>query len=160
MDIKIIAVMLAAIALAGALGYYFYIYPTNGDFLFGRNPISYSESASQILESKEVCIIGNITDTIDPQRKNMMNCGVDYASSLGGMNKSIQTYFIESGECTRLEGVTDINTCLIELNKRGCYMIFIGNELNGTPKTLDHLLYVPIGNEYANESCSIRQKVG
>jgi hypothetical protein len=159
MDIRAIVLVVAALVLIGALAYYFVVYPTSGSFLFGRNPISYSDSAAQLLNAGEVCIMGNITDTIDPQRKNIMNCGVDYASSLGAINKSVQTYFIEGNECTRLEGITDVNNCMIDLNKRGCYIIFIGNELNGTPKTLDSLLYVPIGNDYQNESCSIRKKV-
>jgi hypothetical protein len=159
MDLKIMMLAVAVLVLAGALAYYFIIYPTSGDFLFNRNPVSYEQSANQMLDSKEICIMGNITDTIDPQRKNIMNCGVDYASSLGAINKSVQSYFIEGDECTRLEGITDIDACMIDLNKRGCYIIFIGNELKGTPKTLDSLLYVPIGNEYQNESCSVKKKV-
>jgi hypothetical protein len=159
MDTKIMALAIAIMALAAALAYYFIVYPTGSGFLFGRNPVSYSDSSGQLLDAKEVCIMGNISDTIDPQRKNIMNCGVDYASSLGAINKSVQTYFIEGNECTRLEGVTDVGNCMIELNKRGCYIIFIGNSLNGTPKTLDNLIYVPIGNDYQNKSCSVKKRV-
>jgi hypothetical protein len=95
-----------------------------------------------------------VTNALDPRRQNIMNCGIGFASALGGI-KEVNAYVVEGGECTRMSGIGTIADCAREINAKGCYIIFIGNDEAG-PMTLDGLVYVPIGLQYQNMSCSVK----
>jgi hypothetical protein len=154
MDIKDAVVVVGAIALAACLCWYFYYYPIGKDFFFGRDGVSYSDANSQLQSAASVCLVENISGLVDPIRKNVMDCGIDFASSLGGI-KGVDAYVIEGSECTSLNGVGAIADCAREIHAKGCYIIFIGKN-DTAPKTLNGLVYVPIGESDVNGSCSVR----
>jgi hypothetical protein len=153
MDIKGIAVALGAAVLVACLYWHFYYVPGNGDFFFGRAEVGYSTANSQLQSSDSVCLVENISNLVDPTRMNVMNCGIDFASSLGGI-KGVEAYVIEDESCTSMAGVRGILDCAREIHANGCYIIFVGNVTG--PRTLDGLVYVPIGKTYGNGSCSVK----
>jgi hypothetical protein len=153
MDIKDIAVALGAAILVACLYWYFYYIPGSGDFFFGRGETTYSSANAQLQSAESVCLVENISGLVDPTRMNVMNCGIDFASSLGGI-KDVEAYVIEDKSCTSMAGVRTIGDCAREIHANGCYILFIGNVTG--PETLDGLIYVPIGETYANGSCSVK----
>jgi hypothetical protein len=153
MDTKDIAVALGFVALVACLYWHFYYVPGSGDFFFGRGETTYSSANAQLQSSDSVCLVENISNLVDPARMNVMNCGIDFASSLGGI-KDVEAYVIEGESCTSMAGVRTIGECAREIHANGCYIIFVGNVTG--PRTLDGLIYVPIGGTYVNNSCSVK----
>jgi hypothetical protein len=154
MDAKDAAVALGAIILAACLCYYFYYYPAGRDYFFGRADVSYASANAQLQSAGSVCIVENISGMVDPERMNIMNCGIDFAASLGGI-KGVDAYALEGDNCTSMTGLRTTGGCAMEIHAKGCYIIFIGPNETG-PRTLDGLTYVPISESYQNMSCFIR----
>ena len=154
MDIKDLAVAFGAILLVACLYYYFYYYPANRDFFLDRADVSYSTANAQLQSAESVCLVENISGLLDPTRMNIMNCGIDFAASLGGI-KNVDAYALEDENCTSMSGLGTVADCAREIHAEGCYILYIGSNESG-PRTLDGLTYVPVGESYQNMSCSIR----
>jgi|GEM_PF-7092610 len=154
MDAKDAVVVLGTIILAACLYYYFYYYPTGGDYFLGRADVSYADANAQLQSAETVCLVENISGLLDPTRMNIMNCGIDFASSLGGI-KGVDAFVLEGGSCTSMSGLGSIADCERKIHTEGCYILYIGSNETG-PRTLDGLTYVPVGNVYQNLSCSIK----
>jgi hypothetical protein len=154
MDAKDAAVVLGAIILAACLYWYFYYYTASRDYFFGRADVSYADANAQLQSAGSVCIVENISGVPDPARMNIMNCGIDFAASLGGI-KGVDAYVLEGENCTSMSGLQAISGCAREIHTKGCYILYIGSNETG-PRTLDGLTYVPVGSVYQNMSCSIK----
>ncbi|MBS3067730.1 hypothetical protein J4450_03440 [Candidatus Micrarchaeota archaeon] len=114
--------------------------------------------AEGLLASSDVFIIQDLRDVnSDVIRKNIQQCGIDFAGSTGLVGKNITIFALEGSECTTLDGVVDLNSCLNKINAATNPIINIkqGNQ----SKFYKTKLEVGISEGYAPNSCNINIKL-
>lgn len=110
--------------------------------------------ADQLLAASEVFIIQDLRDVnSDIIRKNIQQCGIDFAGSMGLAGKNITIFALEGNECTTLDGIVELNDCLDKINAATNPLINIkqGNQSTFYKTKLE----VGISEEYLPNSCNI-----
>lgn len=109
--------------------------------------------SDHLMAAQNVFIIQDLRNvTNDTIRKNIQQCGIDFAGSSGLVDKNLSIFAFEGDKCTSLDGIVDINICLDKLKFAN-----ITIQIKQADKTLiyKNKLLVGIGKNYPSKSCSI-----
>ncbi len=119
-------------------------------------PVDPEIFADQLSISDNVFIVQDLRGVSNgTSRKNIQQCGIDFAGSNGLAGKNVTILAFENNECTSLDGITDIDSCLEKMKsanvtiqiKEGTQYSFYKNKL-----------IVGIDSSYKVGSCSISVK--
>lgn len=117
-----------------------------------QKPVDPSVFAENVQNSDSLFIIQDLRDASSVSRINIMQCGVDFASSQRIAGKNIVIFAFEGKECISLDGITTIDDCSKQLNAPFIH-IKTGN-LDNTIFYKDRLL-VNVDDNYQKGECSI-----
>ncbi len=155
MDKKII---IAAVVILIFIGFYAYIHSGKIRDLLNRPKDSLHNFAKSVEKANKVIIVEDVSNTKDPYRQNIMQCGVDYATSVGAIGKNISVYILENGICYTLEKgeskKLSEGECLHDIESQNAPIIYI-EKGEGIGDSYKDLLYVKVGENYTRGECSI-----
>ena len=113
----------------------------------------YAESLGEMTNSTLLCIVEDISKTKDPIRKNIMNCGVNIASTAPLYGKNVSVYAIEDNVCYDKNGRKSINKCYDEIAKSKCFVMYIekGNEFD----SYSNMMIIGVNETFNEKGCEI-----
>lgn len=119
---------------------------------FNKTPVSPDVFVEELSNANELYIIQDLRTTNDAQiRQNIQQCGIDFASSRGLIDKNLTILAFEGTSCISLNKTESVPTCLENMNKRTTIYIQAGK----TYTFYDNLLVVGINGTYNYASCNI-----
>ena len=87
-------------------------------------------------------------------RRNILQCGVDFASSIKLVGKNLTIFAFENNTCTSIDGFRSVKEC--ENDVGSSPYIFIKEGQEGNNLFYKNKLVVNIGKNYTINSCSVR----
>ena len=150
---RMILLVIALIALAGIyLGYqYFSIEDTKVGFGTEVNLATFN---SILTNASDVYIVMDLRNVTDQEvRRNVMQCGVDLAGSMGLASKNKTFYSFDSDlGCIGVGQTYSVGYCISEMKNGIMLYIIEGNE----SQFYTDGMKVGIGKNYTSGSCSVR----
>ena len=149
---KMILLVIALIALAGIyLGYqYFSSVDTNISFGSEVNVATFNSILTNASNVYIVMDLRNVTD--QKVRRNVMQCGVDLAGSMGLAAKNLTLYSFDSDVgCIGIGQTYSVGYCISDMKNGIKLYIMEGNE----SKFYTDGMKVGIGSNYTSGSCSV-----
>lgn len=123
---------------------------------FDGIPVSPETFADELANSSHLYIVQDLRAASTPDiRKNIQQCGIDFAASRGLVGKNITIYALEANECTTLQGIVAAGTCIESIRDNMAIYIKAGN----SSAFYDKRLIVGIGPTYPTQSCNIDFRV-
>ena len=159
-SVFVIIIGITAVALS------YYIYTNHGfwqkdvmDVLTeGREELNHSKFTEDFLKYNCVDIIMDIRGIDDPQRRNVLQCGVDLSGSQGLAGMDIQIMGFDEKGCVKENESKTVQECIEEIRK-DCYIFYITKGQNKST-FYNGLLVIEEGDVYfpCMISYSISQK--
>ena len=113
----------------------------------------YAEALERMSNSTEICIVEKLDKTEDPVRRNIMNCGVNIASTAPSYGKNVSAYAIEGGKCYYTGGEKSIESCYTEIVEKGCFVMYI--EEGSTFESYSNMLIIGVNETFNEKGCEI-----
>lgn len=120
-----------------------------------KKQVGYAEALQYLTKSEKICIVEDITGTQDPIRKNIMDCGINFASTLPIYEKNMKIYAVENGKCFSSEGEREIPICSNEIKEQNCFVFFIASNETIKIESYENMLLVPVGEKLKETECMI-----
>ncbi len=148
-------VVLVLVLIAGYLVYsYSQSFDISKSLREGKKQASYEESLNSLSNSPRVCIVELLDKNEEQRRRNIMNCGVNFASTLPLYGKKLDVYVIENNVCYYTEGEKGVKDCFNEIKDKGCFVIEIKGK--GEVETYNNMISIPVGDDFSiDKDCKI-----
>jgi len=150
--IKMLIVIL--LMLVAAWFAYQYLVAGSGETLILGNQVNAQTFLSEYGKNDVLYLVMDVRDASSQQAKtNILQCGVDFASSTGLLGKNLTIYSLDTEQgCVALEGSLPIEYCMKNINDNGM-TIYIkeGNE----SRFYTNAMVVGVGQNYTSGGCSI-----
>jgi hypothetical protein len=119
-----------------------------------EKPVAIDVFAEALSASDTVFLIEDLRGAVEPARTNIMQCGVDFASSQKLANKKLVIFAFEGNDCYALEGIGTVDNCLSQIKNSPVIQIKQGN----VTQTVFYKMkaVVNVGAEYTKNDCSIK----
>jgi len=150
-------VLIAAIIILGAAIYIFYATTGPSEFRKGTE-INKETFVSLLSDAEKVYIVMDVRGIDnDNLRRNILQCGVDFAGSMGLADRDVTYVSMRDGKCTiaSLSGkneTTGVNECIDMINEDGLSLYVIeGNET----KYYTRAAMVGVGKLYVLGTCNV-----
>jgi len=153
--LKVIATVLL-LAAAAILAYWFY--SSGGQQENARleagSAINLQTFSEILLKAQSAYIIMDVRDVADSTvRRNILQCGADFAGSEGLVGKNLTFYSLDNGEkCFGARGNYTAGECLCQA--KGGVTIYV--QEGSAPAYYTNAMVVGIGSNYSAGGCSIR----
>lgn len=109
----------------------------------------------ELSDAEKVYILQDLRGADATVRKNIQQCGIDFAGSTGLVGKNLTIIALDDKECTTLEGIKSVKFCIDEVeNAKAVFHIKKSN------KTVfyNHIAVVGIDANYTARACDINIK--
>ena len=120
-----------------------------------KEKVGYGEVLLMLSNSSSICVVEDVTNTKDPIRKNIMDCGVNFASTIPLTGRAFYIYIIEGRSCYSPEKVSPLEDCLTEIKQKKCFVIFVGSKEKYRIDSYSYLLVVPVGKTLREGECEV-----
>jgi len=161
METKNLIVIVLVIA---AIGLTYFALATDEEAGLAQNELSkiylstaYSSSedfATYIQGAKQIFIVMDLRNSVEPTRTNIMQCGTDFAGSNGIAGKPLEIMAVEGAACTMLNKTASVSECVGKIiSAANSAAIFI-RSYNDTAFYKDKLV-VGVSPSYKPKDCGI-----
>ncbi len=160
-NIIVIVLVIAAIGLA-----YFALATDDGTGLaqdelskiYQSTAYSSSETFSSTLQDANVVfIIMDLRSSVEPTRTNIMQCGTDFAGSVGIAGKPLEIMAIEGAACTLLNKTASISECVGRITSTANSAAIFIRSHNDTAFYKNNVV-VGVSQSYKPKDCGINVK--
>ncbi len=156
-DVKFIAILLLLL-IAVALAYYFLIASIPQQVFTPGAEVNSTEFLNIFSISKEAFIVMDLRNAQNGiQSNNVMQCGIDFASSNGFGDKNVTPLSLDKSSCVTPNGVVDYATCASMMKNRLVVYVRSGND---DVRYYSNGLVVSVGQNYTLSTCGIKIKAG
>ncbi len=157
------AIVLVLVIIAIYLAYSYYVsnnyqneeneFNIKENLLKNMKKIGYAEALEKMTNSSEICIIEDLKKSNDTIRQNIMNCGINIASTAPKYGKNISAYAIEDNICYNAEGKTSVEECYKEIIEKECFVMYVeeGNQFN----TYENMIDIGVNETFNEKGCEI-----
>ena len=152
-NVKLIATVLLVVA-ALAMAYYFaFIRPSEEPVLKTGSQINSQTFASLLSDSHALYIVMDVRGVKDDAvRRNILQCGTDFAGSMGLADKEKTFYSLDSSlGCIGATGNYSVKYCFDQMNSGLTIMVHEGNE----SRFYTNAMVVGINESYTVGGCAI-----
>ena len=153
--LTIVLVMVAAILAYNIL----FNQGSTQDLNFLKNQKADTAAFLKNLEDAEkIYIVQDLRGANESVRKNIQQCGVDFAGSTGLVGKKMVTFAFEGNECISFDSKMTVDACIKEITTSTASTLFyIRKGMNSTTSSTAYpsVLLIDMGNEYQLRSCNV-----
>ena len=155
---KIKILVLAFLVLAAAYLAYSYLGTTDETSLKLGAEVNAGTFSAILANASSVFIVMDVRNVSDPVvRKNIMQCGVDFAGSSGLALKNQTFYSFDSDQgCYTIEGFYPVEYCLRQMESDGGIALYVRQ--GNSSRFYTNAVMVGMGTNYTSNGCSIKFK--
>ncbi|MEK6981519.1 MAG: hypothetical protein AABX38_01190 [Candidatus Micrarchaeota archaeon] len=121
-----------------------------------RDKTTPGQFVSAVISSNNIYIVQDLVNSNESVRKNIQQCGIDFAGSAGLATKDKKIFAFEDGKCYRLDNSLSvpINKCLLEIKNNLDSVVFYIKQ-GQTSTFYNQGILVGLGQNYSRGDCNV-----